>query len=118
MQQEREAVVRTLIADGESQAAGIVGQANGQAIEIKAKAEAQAKQIKGQGDAQAAEYYAEFLAHPELANFLRQLTTLRSTLNDRTTIVLDSQTPPFHLLNVGPRIDAMTKPADQTPPAR
>lgn len=104
MKEERDAVVRTLQAEGQSQADSIVGKAKGKATRIKAEAEAKARAIEGQGDAEAAQYYAAFLENPTLANFLRRLETLRKTLSDRTTLVLDSETPPYNLLTVGPEV--------------
>ena len=109
MKEEREAVVRTLQADGQSQADSIVGQAKGQATRIKAEAEAKARAIEGQGDAEAAQYYAAFLENPALANFLRRLETLRKTLSERTTLVLDSETPPYNLLTEGPDLEGRKK---------
>ena len=108
---DREAVVTTLLAEGDSQAKSIKGEAEGRATEIKAKAQAVAKDIMGRGDAEAARYYASFLENPQLANFLRKLETLRKTLNQRTTIVLDGDSPPYNLLQTGPQIQAqMTQP--------
>jgi modulator of FtsH protease HflC len=104
MREERDAVVRTLQADGQSQADSIVGQAKGQATRIKAEAEAKARAIEGQGDAEAAQYYSAFLENPTLANFLRRLETLRKTLSERTTLILDSETPPYNLLTEGPDV--------------
>jgi modulator of FtsH protease HflC len=116
MSAEREAEVTALMAAGRSQADSIVGTARGQAIEIKAKAEAQATAIQGEGDAKAAEYYAAFLQHPELANFLRKLGTLRTTLNERTTLVLDNETPPYNLLITGPQAGETGKPGQTAAP--
>ena len=112
MKEEREAVVRTLQADGQSQADSIIGQAKGQATRIKAEAEAKARAIEGQGDAEAAQYYAAFLENPALANFLRRLETLRKTLSERTTLVLDSETPPYNLLTVGPDLPVQKQAAE------
>jgi len=112
MKEEREAVVRTLQADGQSQADSIIGQAKGQATRIKAEAEAKARAIEGQGDAEAAQYYAAFLENPALANFLRRLETLRKTLSERTTLVLDSETPPYNLLTEGPDLPVQKQAAE------
>ncbi len=112
MKEEREAVVRTLQADGQSQADSIIGQAKGQATRIKAEAEAKARAIEGQGDAEAAQYYAAFLENPALANFLRRLETLRKTLSERTTLVLDSGTPPYNLLTEGPDLPVQKQAAE------
>jgi len=104
MREDRAAEERLLIADGERQAAVIIGRAIARATSITAEAEALAKDIEGQGDALAAEYYPQFLANPELANFLRKLTTLRRTLGQRTTVTIDAKTAPYELLKSGPEI--------------
>ena len=91
-----------LQAEGVSRYESIVSTAQSQATQIKAEAQAQAKQIKGQADAEAAAYYVSFAEHPELANFLRKLETLRKSLTDRATIVLDSTAAPFDLLQSPP----------------
>ena len=101
---DREAVVIELTSQGEKYAKTLQGDAESQATIIKAKAEAEAKKIRGEGDARAAEFYSAFLQNPELANFLRRLETLRKTLNERTTVILDKDTPPYQLMIEGPQI--------------
>ena len=101
---DREAVVIELKSEGEKYARTITGEADSQATIIKATAQAEAKSIRGEGDALAAESYSTFLLNPELANFLRRLETLRTTLNDRTTIILDKNTPPYQLMIDGPEL--------------
>lgn len=103
---DRQAVVTELMSQGEKYARTMMGDAESQATIITATAEAQAKSIRGEGDALAAEYYSTFLKNPELANFLRRLETLRKTLNERTTIILDKSNPPYQLLIEGPEIKA------------
>ena len=71
------------------------------AAEILAVAEAEAKEIRGQGDEEAAKHYAVFKENPELAMFLRNLDALKETLSDKDTLILDTSTPPFHLLKPG-----------------
>jgi len=102
--EERQAEIRRLTAEGESQAASIIGRAEGEAAEMKARAEAQAREIEGQGDAEASKYYANFLDHPSLADFLRKLDTLRKTLSEQTTIVIDADSPAFNMIIDGPKV--------------
>ena len=66
-----------------------------------AKAEGEAKRIRAEGDKTAAEHYAVFRKNPELAAFLRKLDALRLTLSEKTTLVLDTNTPPYDLLKPG-----------------
>ncbi len=101
---ERDKESRTLIAQGESAAQIITGDAQSEEIKILADAQAQAEIIKGQGDAQAAQYYEKFSANPEFANFLRKVQTLTKTLSERTTLILDSDNPAYELLKEGPKI--------------
>lgn len=102
MKEDRTAEVRRLLAEGQKQADSLIGDAKSQATIIRAEAQAKAKEIMGQGDAKAAEEYATFLENPELANFLRKLETLQSTLSERTTIVLDGNSPPYEMLKDNP----------------
>jgi membrane protease subunit HflC len=104
MKEDREAVVRTLLAQGQAQADSIVADADSKATMTKARAQASAKDIMGKGDAEAARYYDSFLANPQLANYFRKLETLRKTLSERTTIILDSKSPPYELLQSGVNI--------------
>jgi len=109
MKADREAVVVTLLSEGASEAESIKGKADGQAKEIEAEAKAEAKNIMGKGDAEAAQYYAVFLDNPQLANYLRKLETLRKTLNKRTTVILDSESAPYNLLQKLPQVKAEIK---------
>lgn len=113
MREDRNKEVNALVADGNRLAETIKGAAQSEATMILARAQATAKSIKGQGDAEAAEHYSDFLAHPELANFLRRLDTLRKTLSERTTIVIDADSPPYNLLNQGPQIGSSSSPQDK-----
>ena len=62
------------------------------------------RQIKrGEGEAEAATIYGK--AHsqnPDLYIFLRQIDTLKKSINQNTTLVLDANQPPFDLLKSGP----------------
>ena len=104
MENERNSRVITLMADGSSRAQSIEADAKSRAKIITTNAAARAREIEGQGDSEAAQYYARYLKNTQLANFLRKLETLRKTLSKRTTLVIDSQTPPYQLLNSGPGI--------------
>ena len=104
MKQNRTAEARRLVTQGQGEADMIVGTAEAEARGIMARANAEARKIQGEGDAAAAEYYTTFLDNPTLSNFLRRLQTLRETLSERTTIILDSGTPPYQLLTAEPTI--------------
>ncbi len=99
MKEERQRLVKQLVAEGESRAKEIRADAEKQRQELLTKAEAQAIVIKGEGDAQAANSYAVMEKNPDLAIFLLQLDALEKSLKDRTSLILDQQTPPFNMLN-------------------
>ena len=101
MQSDRQKEVRRLLSEGKGEAASIEGDAKSKATILLAEAQAKAKDIKGRGDAEAAKHYKKFLENAKLANFLRRLETLRTTLSDRTTLILDSKSPPYQLLTTG-----------------
>jgi membrane protease subunit HflC len=99
MKAERNRLVKEFQSQGDARAQEIRSAAERQRKEILAKAEAEAIEIQGQGDLEATRYYAVFEQNPTLANFLLQLRTLEASLKDRTTLILDQQTPPFNLLS-------------------
>ena len=96
---ERKQYADRSIAEGKSVARQIRIEADSKRTIRLAKAEADAQQIRAEGDAQAAESYKAFSRAPELAEFLRKLEALRVILKGRTTIVFDTNVPPFDLLN-------------------
>ncbi len=104
MRADREAVVVTRTSEGKKIADETLGNAKSQATIINAEAVSKARQIEAEGDAEAAQYYAKFLEHPQLANFLRKLETLRKTLSKRTTLVLDKNSAPYSLIQDGPEL--------------
>ena len=104
---ERKRIADKYIAEGNAEARKIRIDADSKRTIKLAEAEAKAKEIRAQGDAEAAQYYAEFRQDPELAAFLRKLDALRSVMKGRTTLVVDTSTPPFDLL----------KPAAKAPKA-
>lgn len=98
MTQERQQLVRQYTGEGEAEAIRIRAEADRQRQEILSKAEAEATVIRGRAEAEAAKSLAEFEKNPKLANFLLELKALEASLKDRTTLILDQQTPPFNLL--------------------
>lgn len=98
MKAERQRLVKQFQSEGEAEAIRIQADADRIRQEILSQAEAQAMVIRGQGEAEAAKSYAIFEQNPELAVFLIQLNALSASLKDRSTLVLDPQTPPFNLL--------------------
>ena len=101
MKAERERLVKQLTAEGESEATRIRAEAKQKREEILAEAKGKAEIIRGQGDREAAKSYAVFKQEPDLAIFLLRLKALELSLKDRSTLILDQQTPPFDMLSGG-----------------
>jgi len=116
---ERKKESDRIIAEGDKQAETIKIEADRKRAEILAKAEAQALKTRAEADAKAAEYYKVFGENPELAEFLRKLDALRKVMKGRTTLVVDTSTPPFDLLKPKALRNAHLesgRPAKKTPP--
>lgn len=98
MRAEREALAKQIVAEGDADSEQIRADADLQYSQIVAKAKAEEKQIQGEGDAVAAEYYTVFQQEPELARWLQNLEALKTIIDDKTTIILDTNSAPFDLL--------------------
>ena len=98
---ERKRIADKYIAEGNAEARKIRIEADSKRTIKLAEAEAEAKEIRAKGDAEAAKFYAVFKENPELAEFLRKLDSLRVVMKGRTTLVVDTRTPPFDLLRAG-----------------
>lgn len=101
MKAERDRKSEEHLARGESEAKAIRARAEKTRRTKLAVAMAGAKRIRGEGDQAAAKHYAVFRENPELAKFLRKLDSLRLTLSAKTTLIVDTNTPPFDLLLPG-----------------
>jgi len=102
MTSERMREAQTTKSEGEQAAAVIKANAESQRDQILALARSEAERIRGEGDAEAARYYKVFAENPELAIFLRQIRALREVAKDKTTVILDTTTPPFNLFKEEP----------------
>ena len=98
MRAERQRLVKQFQSEGEAEAIRIRADADRIKQETLARADAEAMKIRGQAEAEAAKNYAVFQQEPDLASFLIQLNSLGNSLKERSTLVLDPQTPPFNLL--------------------
>ena len=105
MRKERERIAERYRAEGEAEANKIRAAAESERDRTLAMAEAEAKRIRGEGDALAAKYYEVFSENEELAIFLRKLDALKKTLKGKTTVILDTGTPPFDLLEEMPELN-------------
>jgi membrane protease subunit HflC len=97
MRAERNRKSEKYRAEGKRDAQRIRAEADLAASELLSAAEAEAKRTRAEGDRDAAEYYAVFRSNPDLAAFLRKLDSLRESLSEKTTLILDTRTPPFDL---------------------
>lgn len=100
MRAERQRFVDKINADGESEASKLRATAERDRAKLLAEADGEAKRILGEAQTEAAKYFAVFEKNPDLAIFLQKLTSLEMSLKDKSTLILDRQTPPFDLLNV------------------
>ena len=101
MRAEREKRAQEYLSIGLREAQRIRAEADREASDTVAKAQADSKRIRAEGDEQAAKSYAVFQESPELAAFLRKLDALRLTLSEKTTLVVDTNTPPYDLFLKG-----------------
>lgn len=98
MRAERLRLVKQYQSEGESEAIRIRAEADRVRAETLSRAEAEVTTLRGVAEAEAATHYAVFQRDPELATFLIQLNGMANALKERTTLVIDPQTPPFNLL--------------------
>ncbi len=98
MNTEREVIAKGYITEGESEATKIRTAANAESQRRITEAQNQAIAIRAQGDAQAAAYYSVFAQNPELAAFLRKLTSLQRIMNTKTTLFLSTDAVPFDIM--------------------
>ena len=95
---ERKKVSELIIAQGNKDAERIKIEANLERDEILADAQAEALEIRAAADAEAAKSYKVFADNPRLAEFLLKIDALREVMKGRTTLVVDTSTPPFDML--------------------
>jgi membrane protease subunit HflC len=98
MQSERAILVSKIQRDGDTAAAKIRTDANSYSAALLADAEAQSKRIRGEAEAEVSRYYTIFDQNPELAEFILKLDALKTSLGKNATLVFDSHTQPFDLL--------------------
>jgi len=101
MKSERNAKSAAYRQEGKRLAQKIRDEADKEKQEKLAIAESKAKIIRAEGDAQAATYYSVFKEEPELAIFLKKLDSLKKIVETNTTLVIDTNTAPFDLLQPG-----------------
>ena len=102
MRAERERIARQYRAEGEEQALRIRAQADREKEEILAKAYKKAETTRGEGDAEAARIYGQaYSRNPSFYKLTRTLETYKQTLDERTTVILSSDSEFLRLLTRG-----------------
>ncbi len=99
MRAERERIARGFRSEGEEQARKIRAQADREEAQILAEAYRESEILRGQGQAQATRIYGEAIARdPEFYEFTRTLEAYRKFLDEKTTLVLPSDSELMRLL--------------------
>jgi len=97
MKAERTKLITKAQFEGEAEATKIRSAVERQAADLVNNAIADATRIQGEGDAEAAKMLGVFQQNPELAVFQLQLAALKSSVNQKTTLILDERSSPFSL---------------------
>ena len=102
MRAERERIARQIRAEGTQEATRIKAEADRQKTEILAKAYEEAENLRGEGDAQSMRTYASAYNHdPKFYRLTRTLDAYKKFMNDKTTVVLSSDSELMRLLTTG-----------------
>jgi membrane protease subunit HflC len=103
MIQERKRIAEKIRSEGKEQANIIEGNKKKQLLEITSTAYKEAQEIKGKADAEATRLYAEaYNKDQDLYSFVKSLEVFREGIDDKTTMVLDTQSDLWHYIK---RID-------------
>jgi len=102
MRAERERIARQYRAEGEEQALSIRADADRQKEEILSSAYKDAEKIRGEGDAEATRIYgAAYSKNPRFYKLVRTLESYKKILDDKTTVILDSDSELLQVLTKG-----------------
>ncbi len=102
MKSERQVLVSRIENEGREQASNIRSSAESEASKIVNEAEATATRIRSEGEREAQKSFAVFQQNPDLAILLLKIKALEETLKEKSTLILDQNTPPLDLLNASP----------------
>lgn len=102
MKAEREQMAKKYRSEGSEEAAKIRADAEKEQKILLSEAYKQAQKLKGEGDAEAIKTYAEaFQKDPKFYEFLRSLETYEKTIDEKTTLVLPSNSEILKYLGNG-----------------
>jgi membrane protease subunit HflC len=100
MEAKRNTLADQRRAKGMADAEAIRAAAKAKHDKIMAFASQRSEDIRAEGEAQAAEYLEQMGEDEELAIFLAWLDAVESSLSQNTTLVLESDVAPWHLMNL------------------
>ncbi len=99
MEAERSRKAKKYRAEGRQTATEIRAETDKERTVILAEAYKQAKTTEGEGDAEATEIYAKaFSRDPDFYEFWRTLQAYKHTIDDKTTLVIDANSPFYKYL--------------------
>jgi membrane protease subunit HflC len=102
MRAERERIAMQYRAEGEQQALTIRANADRQKEEILSSAYKDAEKVRGEGDAEATRIYGQaYSKNPQFYKLLRTLDSYKKVLDDKTTIILSSDSELLKVLTRG-----------------
>jgi membrane protease subunit HflC len=102
MRAERERIAMQYRAEGEQQALTIRANADRQKEEIISSAYKDAEKVRGEGDAEATRIYGQaYSKNPQFDKLLRTLDSYKKVLDDKTTIILSSDSELLKVLTRG-----------------
>ena len=102
MRAERQRIARQYRAEGEEQAMRIRAEADRQREILLAEAYREAERLKGHGDAEATRIYGEaYSKDPQFYKLVRTLDSYKRILDDKTSIILSSDSELLKLLTQG-----------------
>jgi len=102
MRAERERIARQYRAEGEEQALSIRADADKQKEEILSVAYKEAEKVRGEGDAESTRIYgAAYSKNPRFYKLLRTLESYKKVLDDKTTVILSSDSELLQVLTRG-----------------
>ena len=110
MQARRDTLAEQLRAKGKADAEAIRAAARAKRDKIQAFSSQRAEDIRAEGEKQAATYLEKMGEYEELAVFLSWLDAVEIALSQNTTLVLETNLAPWHLLDLNTPTDAQGIP--------
>ena len=102
MRAERMRIAKKYRSEGQEEATKIRAKADKEKREILSKAYMKAQELEGEGEGEAMKIYAKsFQKDPEFYKFVRTLDSYKKFLNEKTTVVLSSDSELMELLTNG-----------------